>query len=37
LSATIQRYLAEGFGVERILRSFPVLTEQDIEAVRPAS
>lgn len=35
--ATIQRYLDQGFGVDRILQSFPVLTAQDIEAVRLAS
>lgn len=35
--ATIQRYLDQGFSVDRILKSFPVLTEQDVEAVRLAS
>lgn len=35
--ATIRRYLDEGFSVDRILRSFPVLTEEDVEAVRLAS
>jgi uncharacterized protein (DUF433 family) len=32
--ATIERYLAHGFSVERILVSFPTLTAADIETVR---
>lgn len=32
--ATIQNYLDHGFSTERILKSFPILTEHDIAAVR---